>query len=113
VDNILRVPGTTDTFFVSFAARPGTLISSAACNSKVLRALISYLPDHIRNMAAKPVGGGVVVNGRDGSVERVIADPYGSDVFSTTSAVLLRSSSGTHLYMGSVENDYIVHSRLN
>lgn len=110
VDNVLRVPGTSDSFWVGFAARPSRILTSAACRSKVIRAFISYLPDHIRNMAAPPVGGGVVINGRDGAVERVIADPTGAHVSSTPSGVPLQTSSGMHLYMGSLEHDYIVHA---
>lgn len=110
VDNVLRVPGTTDSFWVGLAVRPSGLLKSSLCQSKVVRALISYLPDHIRNMAAPPVGGGIMVDGRDGSVQRVVVDPKGSNVLSTPSGVAIQTSKGLHLYMGSLENDYIIHA---
>lgn len=112
VDNILRVPGKPDSFWVGFAVRPSGLLASPACQSKALRALISYLPDHVRNMAVGRVGGGVQFNGKDGSVERVIADPTGKHVSSTPAGVALYTSSGLHLYMSSLENDYITHTVL-
>lgn len=112
VDNILRVPGKPDSFWVGFAARPSGLLASPACQSKVLRALISYLPDHVRNMAVGKVGGGVQFNGKDGSVERVIADPTGKHVSSTPAGVALYTSSRLNVYMSSLENDYITHTVL-
>lgn len=112
VDNVLRVPGTSDSFWVGLAVRPSNLVAGKAYRSKVLRAIISYLPANFRKWAAGQVGGGVLINGKDGSVERVIADPTGSYVASTPSGVLLQTSSGLHLYMGSLENDFITHTVL-
>jgi hypothetical protein len=112
VDNVSRVPGKPDSFWVGLVARPSKLVISAPFKSRVLRWMIAYLPEKLRDKAAGKVAGGIQVSG-DGSVERVIADPAGEHLFSTPSGVLLETNGKVNLYMGSLENGYIAHAKLN
>lgn len=106
VDNVLRVYGTQDSYFVGFPASPSNLLTKPLSRSKVLRAILSYVPDTLRYMLAPKVGGGVRFTG-SGHVEDVIVDSQGQTVSSTPSGIFLQSQGKQLLFMGSLENDYI------
>ena len=110
-DNVVRVYGTRDSYFVGFPAAPSKLLTKDISRSKVLRAVFSYVPDDVRYMLAPKVGGGVRFSG-SGKVEEVIVDFGGTLVSSTPSGVILTSQGKQLLFMGSLENDYITVAAL-
>lgn len=112
VDNILRVYGTQDSYFVGFPASASSVLTKGASKSKVLRTLMSYLPDRIRYMFAPKVGGGVRFTG-SGTVEDVLVDAKGTAVSSTPAGIYLTSGGKEFLFMGSLENDYITVAPLS
>lgn len=111
VDNILRVYGTADSYFVGFPAAASGLLTKEISKSKVLRALMSYAPDTVRYMFAPKVGGGVRFTG-SGKVEEVIVDAAGTTVSSTPAGIFLQSQGKEFLFMGSLDNDYITVAQM-
>lgn len=111
VDNVLRVYGTKDSYFVGFPAAASNILTKEISKSKVLRALLSYAPSSLRYMFAPKVGGGVKFTG-SGKVEEVIVDADGTAVSSTPAGIFLQSQGQEFLFMGSLENDYITVAQM-
>eukprot|EP00892_Ulva_mutabilis_P010737 jgi/Ulvmu1/8035/UM004_0272.1 len=106
VDNIMRVYGTQDSYFIGFPAAPSNLLTTPLSKSRVLRTVFSYVPDSIRYMLAPKVGGGVLFSA-SGQIEDMVVDVEGKWVSSTPSGIVLSSQGKRLLFMGSLESSYI------
>jgi hypothetical protein len=102
-DNLNWLPQ-SDTFWVGFAARASPLTKSRFLRSKLLRGIISRLPDAILERLAPKVGGGIGFDGA-GNIIKVVADAKGTFVHSTPAGVLVNG--GNTLLLSNLHNNYI------
>lgn len=107
-DNLHYLPA-TDTFWLGLVVKPARLMTSNAYRSKHLRALVARVPDSWIARQMRPVAGGVEF-ASNGTVLRVIADPFGNVVSSTPSVLVLREQG--KVMFSNLDHDYLTVTSL-